>query len=64
MAQSLQPWICTYLINVAETYGGDLIQVPVEKGKKIVQVVQVCQLLWIVLRVAIDASTLRVCSSF
>ena len=64
MAQSLQPWICTYLINVAETYGGDLIQVPVEKGKKIVQVVQVRQLLWIVLRVAIDASALRVRASF
>lgn len=41
MSNLLQPWICTYLIDVAETYGGNLTSVPLAEKNKKVQAIKV-----------------------
>ena len=42
MSNTIQPWICTYLIRIAEEYGGDLLTVPLVTKNKRVQAIQVC----------------------
>jgi hypothetical protein len=42
MAESLQPWIAQYLIDIAETHGANLTAVPYFSKKKKVQLVEVC----------------------
>ena len=41
MADSIRSWICTYLIDTGETYGGSLADVPVWEKKKKVQLIEV-----------------------
>lgn len=41
MSNLIQPWIRTYLTSVAETHGGDLLQVPLEPSNKRVQAIKV-----------------------
>ena len=41
MSSQVQPWICSYLINIAETYGGDWLSLPHEAKNKKVQVIKV-----------------------
>lgn len=45
MADSLpEPWICAYLIDTAETFGGSLSNVPYREKKRKVQLVDVRRL--------------------
>ncbi|KAJ7462215.1 hypothetical protein B0H11DRAFT_100130 [Mycena galericulata] len=40
MSESVHPWIKKHLIQVAETYGGNLSSVPLEEKGKKVQIVE------------------------
>jgi hypothetical protein len=42
MADSIRSWICAYLIDIGETYGGNLSDAPFWEKKKKVQIVEVC----------------------
>lgn len=41
MADSFRSWICAYLIDIGETYGGNLSDAPYWEKKKKVQLVEV-----------------------
>lgn len=37
-----EPWICGYLVETGEQYGGTLSSVPFREKKKKVQLIEVC----------------------
>ena len=42
MSNTIQPWIKTYLVYLAETYGGNLMGMPQEPKNKKVQAIEAC----------------------